>query len=461
MATVRELIAKLGFEIDDTQAKQFQKTLGDVKTALNTFAIGKALSSASKLEMSFDQMRRSIEVLAGPRGIGLLEDALGNRVVSSVHEMTNAVKSSLETLSDATFTKKTIAEAEKLAAITGKTVEEVQGIFDAAASGQTIAPLQQLGLATQSEVEALQRMNIQFTTATIKQELLNRLQQTAARRQEQYNRATERADVQLRILRGNLLKLGIMIGKFLNPIIAKAAEFLNMFVEFLTNSKIGQFIAKVLALAGVMTMIIGVVLTLKMAFSALSFLMSPVLLKVGLIALAVVALGLAVEDLWLTFKDPNADTFFNSRWFKGIREDFAEMGESFDLLNGIIGDFLGGIGHDLFVWLDEIGEAISKFRLGDVIDSVKESISDITLKGVGEGALELIGGTGGIESPVNTRSTSSATITDNRKVEVVINSTGENAQKIGTEVKNAVTSPDFVSDNDKAMNQLNARDNRL
>lgn len=411
MATVRELIAELGFKVDDKQAKSFKKTIDGIQTAFNTFAVGAFLKQAGSVDNAFERTRRNIELLAGDKGLGLLEDAMGKRVISSSKEMAEAVRNSLETLTDPKFTKATIGLSEKLAVALGKSADEIQQTFDAAASTQSLDPLRKLGLATQQQVEAFQRLNVNYTTATAKQMILNKIVGKSALIQKLYNQALERSDTQTNIMLKNFSDIGKMIGKFINPIMAKLLIIFNKILEFFINNKIGQFILKVGALAGIFTVIVGSVVSLIAAIKVLSILLSPLFIKIALITAAIVLIGLAIEDLWLTFSDPAADTFFRSLLDPLIKAQgmVDTLIETFKLLFKAtpLGLLVGGIG----------------------------KLSDMTGIGMEEIFPKPVGRPGAISGLQN----------DNRKLEINVTAgAGANGQEIATAIKENIAS-DFYT----------------
>jgi hypothetical protein len=72
---VRELLAKLGFEVDTKGADKFKQSIGGVQSALRGLASGKILQVTNSLEDSFLENQRKVELLAGPQGLGMLNEA--------------------------------------------------------------------------------------------------------------------------------------------------------------------------------------------------------------------------------------------------------------------------------------------------------------------------------------------------------------------------------------------------
>jgi hypothetical protein len=343
MATVRELIAKFGFDIDTKPVEEFNKQFGKTKQLIGTFAVGKLLSAFSAVGQEMDVIRRNIGLFANEIDALKIVDGM-DRIVSSTVDASRAVQQSLEELGDIGFTRKTMQDVEDFAALTGKSVEEVRALIDQAASGQNLAPLKALGLTVQKELEALNRQGIAYTTATIKQEILNRLEATRLERQKKVSKAFKDLDVQ----QSRSLKIfedfGQIVGEFINPILSTLLEIFNDLAAFFLNNRLGQFIGKLVGLGGLLTVVLSGVKLLGFAFKLLGIAISPVLGFIGAIGTALGAAAVFVHDLWAALNDPSAAIWFGeSNHFKRWVRDLKELGEIFDIVKNKIADFYAGL----------------------------------------------------------------------------------------------------------------------
>jgi len=405
---IRELIAKLGFKVDDKQAKKFEKTIKGLQVALASFAVGKFDAAMSQMDDAMENTRRQIALVAGDKGVGLLEDALGSRVVSSANEMATAISNSLTSLTDPKFTRDTIQFSEKLATALGKSVVDIQGAFDQAALSKSFEPLKALGLVTQNQIEIMQRAGIEYSTANMKMAISNSLMKKGTSINKLYNDSLHKSSAEKRKFWKNLNDIGMLIGKTINPIIAKLASALSSVMEFFLNNKIGQFIIKVGALGSLFAVLVGAVASVVAVFSAIGAVLGAAFIVILKISAAVAAVVLIFEDLWKTFEDPTADT-----WFRDMINMAKELGD----------------------WIAGIGESFKNMFNFEAPDWWKNSL----------GKLKVFEGTGAITQLQNQGNGSQQTNIDRKaEINIVVNGTPEVGQ-VQSETVAALKEMDFTA----------------
>lgn len=349
MATVRELVAKFGFDIDIKPVKEFNSEFNKLKKGLKTFVLYKTLKGFVQIGKEFDQIRRNMGLFGNELEALQIVQGL-DRIVSSTDDASRAVRNSLEELGDIEFTRRIIQDAEDFAAITGESIDDIMGMLSQAAAGGSLEPLQRLGLTNQQEIEALQRMNIEMRTATIKQIILNRLSATREQRQKKLLKATKDLDIQQSRFGKIIEDFGLIIAKFINPILSAMLEIFNDFAEFMLTSPIAQFVGKILALAGGLKVLLSVGRLLFPVFRILASAISGLFSIFSAAAAAIGFLVVWIHDLWAAFSDPTAAWFFSAdsnKYFKSWVDDLKELGETFEWISGKVGDFfdmLGNIG---------------------------------------------------------------------------------------------------------------------
>lgn len=342
MATVRELVAKFGFDIDTGPLEDFNKEFDKTKKSLKTFAAGALLLRGfSKIGKEFDIIRRNMSLFGDEFEAMRIVNGV-DRTVSSVNDLSKAVRNSMEELGDLGFTKKVAQDAEDFAAITGESIEDIMGMIDQAASGQDLGFLKRLGLTNQKELEQLQRMNVEMRTATVKTIILNRLTATRADRQKKLARATKDLDVQQRRFGKIFEDFGKIIGETINPILAAMLEIFNDMAEFFVENALGRFLTKMFGLGVLFSTIWSGISLLIKAFRILAVVTAPISGFFLAIGAAIAGAAIFIHDLWAAFNDPAAALLFDpkkSTHFKRWVMEIEAIGKAFDML----GDKISGI----------------------------------------------------------------------------------------------------------------------
>jgi hypothetical protein len=249
MATVRELIAKLGFEVDTSGADEFQKKINGLKQGLGTLFTAKILKGATNLEDSFRQAHRQIENISGAKGLEVLDYALKNLggTVSEL-DIAEGIRSGLEQTTDPEFIKRLSGFAVLAADAFGGTFQEnMDDLVSGALSGDFGAAVKK-GLISAQEAEFLK--GAQINTVQGKLTYINFLEKKRLLWMKLQAEAMEDSTKQADRFSRNMENLGKMIGGFLSPIFAGFLDIVNDIFEFFIGSKMGQALAKFTAFAG-------------------------------------------------------------------------------------------------------------------------------------------------------------------------------------------------------------------
>ncbi|MBT4266623.1 MAG: hypothetical protein HOD85_20685 [Deltaproteobacteria bacterium] len=329
MAVLRELVAKLGFKVDDRGAKDFTKTLDGLKQTINTLAVAKLNQWAVTLEQTFEKTNRQLELIAKSDGFRRIENAVkGNR--AGIFDQTQLRQAGVEfqkITNDADLFGKTLKATKEYATIVSQTPAELsRGFAEFVASGAT-GQMQELGLVTQQQLERLRLSGREYgkwTTHARKVELMNILTANAGRRQELYAKSLKDSDVQFSMLMGNFRKFGKSIGSFLNPVLAKTLGFINDLFTRFQNSPLAKTAAKFAAIAGGVTLVASAMVA---ATKVIMMFLSPVFIKIALWTVALTALFLIFEDIYKYITDPTADTWIGSQLkkFPGLKKGLDEF----------------------------------------------------------------------------------------------------------------------------------------
>ncbi len=324
MAALRELVAKLGFRVDDKGAKEFTKTLDGLKQTINTIAIAKLNQWATGLEQAFDKTNRQLELIAKSDGFKRIEQAT-KKNKDGIFDQTELRKAGVEfqkITNDADLFSKTLKASKEYATIVSETPQAIsQGFAEFVASGAT-GKMQELGLVTQQQLEKLKYSGREYgkwTTHARKVELMNILTANSARRQNLYAKSLKDSDVQFSMLMGNFRKFGRSIGSFLAPALARVLGHVNTLFTAFQNSPLAQTAAKFIAITAAVAGVGAAILTV--AKVAMLFL-SPLVLKIVLLSALATAAFLIIEDIYTYFTDPNADTWIGAviKEFDGLIE---------------------------------------------------------------------------------------------------------------------------------------------
>lgn len=345
MATVRELIAKLGFEFDEKTFDRFNKAVGSVGNTMRGLAGAAIVKETTQLAMGFDQVRRSIELLSGAKGLDTLEYALKNRVVSSANDAAVAIRDALAVTDDPAFVQNIFKTSEQLSAVTGKSIGEVMGIISQAATG-SFESLNQLGLFGRKITEVLQGLKLEgLTDAQRKQLLLQEVLKESAKINQLYRDSLKDADVEVRNSISKTKDLGEAIGRDLLPKVKEATGYFNELLKVIKESDIAKEIiawgAFGSAVAGGVALIaktfgaLGIGSLVGVIIDALAVLATAVLAVLGVegvIAVGIIALIAAMfgygDQMKSIFK-PVIDWFYN-QFFKPMREGFSLISEDIE-----------------------------------------------------------------------------------------------------------------------------------
>jgi hypothetical protein len=467
MATIRELVAKLGFEVDTSGAEKFQNTLKGVRTGLNTLLLGKGLNAASQLEDVFLGAQRKIEFLSGDKGLGALADAL-NMVSSTASDVdiASAMQAGIEATTDPQFTKQMVEFGGLMADAFGGSLQENTATLIQGAMAGNFASLVSSGLFTQQEAEFLGGTNI--NTIQGKLTIINKLEEKRAKLIEQRGKALKTQGTQSARLVKNMEDFGRKIGSFLNPIIAFALDKVNDLIEIFIGSPMAMAIAKVIAFAGAMTVVAGVITTMIAAGKVLLLVFSPLLIKIALISAAIVAVGLLIEDAFFSGKD-----FKDSYLGKGLIWIFDNLTP--------IGAILNGLGTSLDELLNKdfketslgksLAWAIEKLEeFKNLVSSKAESAQETLTEG--SQAAATIGSKAGsflnqlnpfqggqTPSPAMAGGGGGNQVIDNRKANISVTVQGGDPVQVQKAVEGAIKNTG-MSGKVTAMNQIAARDTK-
>jgi hypothetical protein len=421
MATVRELIAKLGFEVDTSGADEFQKKINGLKQGLGTLFTAKVLKGATNLEDSFLESQRKIKFLAGAQGLGLLDEALKttSKTASQI-DIAEAIRAGLERTTDPEFVKRMAEFGGLYADAFGGTMQDrTRELLEGAFSGD-FGGLVAAGLFTQQEAEFLKGANI--NTVQGKLTLIAKLEEKRADLLKAQAEALKTADVQTSRLARNVQNFGRMIGSFLSPIIGGLLDVVNDVFEFFLGSPMAKALAKIVAFGGAIFSVVSSLKLIGFIFKKIGFGISSAIGLVARFAGWFVTLGLLANDF---FKFLTGENLLKP--FQVILDAIPQVIAAFEKM----GAFFGG-------------------KIGEKFSGLIESIGNIDFGAIfgveaqAQPALAMAGGGG-------------QTI-DNRKAEISIVTQNGNPEEIKAAVNGALKDSGFSRATSRARDEIAARD---
>ena len=376
MATVRELVAKFGFDIDTKPLDEFNESFDKTKKSIRAFTVFKITKAASSIASEFQVAARQIALMGGElEALNIV--ARLNRIVTSSKDALVSIRNAIEATTDPKFVGKIAQDVEMLAAITGKSFNEIMSSLTEFVNGSDEAGIQ-LGIITRQEVEARQRAGLEFTRATRQQQALNRLSASRVRNAKLLTGAEKNLDVQLSRTGKIFSDIGKRIGDVVNPVFTELLIKFNDILEFIVDNPFTR------ALGGVILFTMG----LKGLLSAVTLLM-PVLKFIGSIVLgffniftaAAFAIGFLtvfIHDLWaaMSGEEPWFFSTEKSANFRKWVRDIKLMGEALDTFNGIVVDFVKSGGKFIVDIIGDFSSMVSGGMRSLVNDPIRQPAAE-------------------------------------------------------------------------------------
>jgi hypothetical protein len=359
MATVRELVAKFGFDIDTKPLDEFNDSFDKTKKSIQAFAVFKVVKAASSIASEFQVAARQIALMGGELEALNIVSRL-NRIVTSSKDALMSIRNAIEATTDPKFIGQIAQDVENLAAITGKSFNEIMSSLTEFVNGSDEAGIQ-LGIITRQEVEARQRAGLEFTRATRQQQALNRLTASRMKNIKLLGRAQNDLDTQVSRTGKIFSDFAKFIGDIVNPVLAWMLDLFNDIAEFFLDNKAGKFTGAVLFLGMALKSLLTVT---KFLLPVLKFISSTVAGFFNIFTIAGAAIAgmvVFIRDLWAAMagEEPWFFSTEKSQYFKNWVRDIKLMGEAFDFLSQKISDMFAAGGQFLVDIIGDFSSMIS------------------------------------------------------------------------------------------------------